>query len=72
MSVEEQQAKDGERKRRRGVLDGELKKRDQFHQALIEQRVDTAQQQLALAKEAVNKERDRADRLQVRLFDFSP
>eukprot|EP00975_Prorocentrum_lima_P013201 2802628-Prorocentrum_lima.AAC.1 len=58
MSAEEQQARDDENKLCRKVLDEELKKRDQIHQALMKQRVDTLQQQLAQAKEAAEREKD--------------
>eukprot|EP00975_Prorocentrum_lima_P051443 10774584-Prorocentrum_lima.AAC.1 len=37
-STEEQQVRDEEKKLCQGVLDEELKKRDQTHQALLEQR----------------------------------
>eukprot|EP00975_Prorocentrum_lima_P033733 7080768-Prorocentrum_lima.AAC.1 len=55
MSAEEQQAGDEEKKLCQRVLDEEIKKRDQTHKALVKQRVDTQQQQLAQAKEAADK-----------------
>eukprot|EP00975_Prorocentrum_lima_P062377 12885316-Prorocentrum_lima.AAC.1 len=72
MSVEEQQARDEGKKLCQRMFDEELKKRDQHHQALMKQRVDTLQQQLSQEKEAAEKGKDRADRLQVQRLDFSP
>eukprot|EP00975_Prorocentrum_lima_P053919 11310806-Prorocentrum_lima.AAC.1 len=54
------------------LIDEELTKRDDAQQALMNQRVGSLQQQLVLAREAVDKERERADRLQVQPQAFSP
>eukprot|EP00975_Prorocentrum_lima_P053204 11159285-Prorocentrum_lima.AAC.1 len=61
-----------EKKLRTRLIDEELKKRDEAHQTLMNHRVGSLQQQLVLAKEAADREREKADRLQVQPQGFSP
>eukprot|EP00975_Prorocentrum_lima_P012502 2650819-Prorocentrum_lima.AAC.1 len=72
MPFQEQLARDDEQRLCQKLIDEELKQRDESHQALLKSKVGLYQQQLAMAKETINREREKVERLQGQAEASSP